>query len=105
MAKKFGFGTVLAVGAVAAAVGGGVAAYLNRESIKKTVQGIADKLGAQEEDGFFSVDLDEDIVVHAMDKDEADAESDFVDAEGAAEDMAEEAPAEESAAPTEEPEA
>lgn len=104
MAKKFGFGTVLAVGAVAAAVGGGVAAYLNRESIKKTVQDIADKLGAQEEDGFFSVDLDEDIVVHAMDKDEEAAESDFVDAEGAAEDVDQEAPAE-PAAPAEEPEA
>lgn len=93
MTKKFDLGTVLAVGAVAAAVGGAVAAYLNRETIRQTVESIADKLGAREEDGFFSADLDEDIVVHATDKEEEAAEGDFVDAEGAAEDAAE-APAE-----------
>ena len=41
-------------------------------------------------------------MVHTMDKDEETAESDFVDAEGAAEDVAEEAPAQEPA-PEEEP--
>lgn len=97
MAKKFGLGTVLAVGAVAAAVGGGVAAYLNREIIRQTVESIADKLGAREEDGFYSADLDDDIVVHPMDKEEEVAEGDFVDAEGAAEDV------EEPPAVTEEP--
>ena len=101
MAKKFGIGTVLAFGAVSAAVGG-VAAYLSRKGIEKTVQDIADMLEAQEEDGFFSADLDEDVVVHTMDKDEETAESDFVDAEGAAEDVIEEAPAQEPA-PEEEP--
>lgn len=100
MAKKFSFSTVVAVGAVAAMVGGGVAAYLNREGIRKTVEGIADKLGAREdEDGFFSVDLDEDVVIHAMDQEEEADEGDFVDAEGHAEDAAE--PTEVAAEPVE----
>ncbi len=95
MAKKFGLGAVLAFGAASAAVGG-VAAYLSRKGIERTVQGIADLLEAQE-DGFFSVDLDDDVVVHAMDKDEETAENDFVDAEGAAEEVTEEAPDQEPA--------
>lgn len=100
MAKKFDLSTVVAVGAVAAVVGGGIVAYCNREGIRKTVESIADKLGAKEdEEGFFSVDLDEDVVIHAMDQEDAPEEGDFVDAEGHAEDAAE--PTEAAAEPVE----
>ena len=91
MAKKFGFGALLAFGTVAAVLGG-AAAYLNRKSIEKTVQDIADQLDAREEEGFFSVDLeDEEPVIHVVEREEesqgdAGDESDFVDADGQAED-------------------
>ncbi len=106
MAKKNGFGKMLLVGAVAAAVGG-VASYLRRREIEGVVQDIADALDAREEDGFFSVDLAEEPVFHKVPMDgqgpqeaaqpeEAAAEpeeSDFVD--GTDTDQKEEAPAEE----------
>ena len=91
MAKKFGFGALLAFGTVAAVLGG-AAAYLNRKSIEKTVQDIADQLDVREEEGFFSVDLeDEAPVIHVVEREEdpqedAGDESDFVDADGQAED-------------------
>lgn len=91
MAKKFGFGALLAFGTVTAALGG-VAAYLNRKSIEQTVQDIADQLDAREEEGFFSVDLeDEEPVIHVVEREEAPQddpsdESDFVDTDGQAED-------------------
>lgn len=84
MAKKFSMGALIAVGAAAAAIGGGVAAYLNREALKQAVSDITEKLGAKEEDDFFTVDLEEEeTVIHATDK--GAEESDFVDADGEAE--------------------
>ena len=98
MAKKFSMGALIAVGAAAAAIGGGVAAYLNREALKQVASDISEKLAARkEEDDFFVEFEEEDTVIHTMDK--AADESDFVDAEGVAE---VEEPAE---APVEEPEA
>ena len=98
MAKKFSMGALIAVGAAAAAIGGGVAAYLNREALKQVANDISEKLASRkdEEDDFF-VEFEEEPVVHATDK--TVDESDFVDAEGVAE---VEEPAE---APAEEPEA
>jgi hypothetical protein len=83
MAKKFSMGALIAVGAAAAAIGGGVAAYLNREALKQVANDISEKLASRkdEEDDFF-VEFEEEPVVHATDK-VAD-ESDFVDAEGEA---------------------
>ena len=99
MAKKFSMGALIAVGAAAAAIGGGVAAYLNREALKQVVDDIAEKIQAnKEEDDFFVEFEEEDTVIHTMDK--AADESDFVDAEGEAEVVVEEpAPAEEPEAP------
>ena len=99
MAKKFSMGALIAVGAAAAAIGGGVAAYLNREALKQVANDISEKLASRkdEEDDFF-VEFEEEPVVHATDK--AAEESDFVDAEGEAEVVVEEpAPAEEPEAP------
>ena len=72
MARKNGFGKMLFVGAVAAAVGG-VAAYMRRQQIEGVVQDIADALDAREEDGFFSVDLGEEPVFHKVPMDGHDA--------------------------------
>lgn len=102
MAKKFNLGTMLAVGTVTAALGG-VAAYINRKTIEKTVNDIAEKLDAREEDGIYTVDMDDEPIVHSMDSTKEADESDFVDEAGEAEEMTtpeEEAPAEE--APAEE---
>lgn len=105
MAKKFNLGTMLAVGTVTAALGG-VAAYINRKAIEKTVNDIAEKLDAQEEDGIYTVDMDDEPIVHSMDSTKEADESDFVDEAGEAEEMdapapeeapVEEAPAEETA--------
>lgn len=63
--NKNGFGTMLLVSA-AAAVAGGVAAYLRRKELEGMVQNIADALDAREEDGFFSVDLGEEPVFHKV---------------------------------------
>ena len=55
MAKKFSMGALIAVGAAAAAIGGGVAAYLNRETLKQVVNDISEKIAAnkEEEDLFL----------------------------------------------------
>lgn len=69
MAKRFGFGGMLLFGAVTAALGG-IAAYRHRKEIEETIQDIADQLEAQEEDGFFSVDMEdlgEEPIVHRTD--------------------------------------
>ena len=93
MARNNGFGKALLIGA-AAAIAGGVAAYLRRKEIEGVVQDIADALDAREEDGFFSVDLGDEPVFHKVPMegeetpDEAQ-ESDFADSEEA---PAEEAP-------------
>ena len=89
MAKNDNFKTMLVLGA-AAAIAGGVAAYLRRKEIEEVVHDIADALDARDEDGFFSVDLDEEPVFHKV-ADEAEEiveeaaaqveESDFADEE------------------------
>ena len=58
MSKKYGLGGMLLFGAVTAALGG-IAAYRHRRNIEETLQDIADQLEAQEEDGFFSVDMED----------------------------------------------
>ncbi len=95
MAKKFSMGALIAVGAAAAAIGGGVAAYLNREALKQVANDISEKLAARKEEEDFFLEFEEEPVIHATDK--AAEESDFVDAEGEAE--VEEVPAEEPEAP------
>ena len=65
MARNNGFGKALLIGA-AAAIAGGVAAYLRRKEIEGVVQDIADALDARDEDGFFSVDLAEEPVFHKV---------------------------------------
>ncbi len=68
MAKKHGLGGMLFFGAVTAALGG-IAAYRHRKEIEETLQSIADQLEGQEEDGFFSVELEdlEEPIVHVTD--------------------------------------
>ena len=87
MARNNGFGKALLIGA-AAAIAGGVAAYLRRREIEGVVQDIADALDAREEDGFFSVDLGEEPIFHKVPSEDEIApeeapaevdESDFVD--------------------------
>ena len=98
MAKKFSMGALIAVGAAAAAIGGGVAAYLNREALKQVVNDITEKIQANKEEDDFILEFEEEPVVHATDK--VAEESDFVDAEGEAEVVVEEpAPAEEPEVP------
>ena len=120
MARNNGFGKALLIGA-AAAIAGGVAAYLRRKEIEGVVQDIADALDAREEDGFFSVDLGDEPVFHKVPMEGESApdgasapegeepseetsdepqESDFADSEAAPaeETPAEEAPAEEAPA-------
>ena len=81
MAKKFSMGALIAVGAAAAAIGGGVAAYLNREALKQVANDISEKLASRKDE----------------EDDKAAEESDFVDADGEAEVVVEE-PAEAPAA-------
>lgn len=68
MAKKHGLGGMLFFGAITAALGG-IAAYRHRKEIEETLQSIADQLEGQEEDGFFSVELEdlEEPIVHVTD--------------------------------------
>lgn len=83
MAKKYGLGGMLAFGAVTAALGG-IAAYKHRKEIEKAVQDIADQLDAAEEDGFFSVDLDDEPIVHTVpSQEEGEPDSDFADLDDA----------------------
>ena len=97
MARKNGFGKMLVIGA-AAAIAGGVAAYLRRKEIEEAVQEIADAIDAREEDGFFSADLGDEPVFHKIpaEGEEAPAEeppaaeeSDFVEESAPAEDAPE----------------
>lgn len=77
MAKKHGLGGMLFFGAVTAALGG-IAAYRHRKEIEETIQSIADQLEGQEEDGFFSVeleDLEEEPIVHYTSAPEETADS------------------------------
>ena len=85
--KNDNFKTMLILG-TAAAIAGGVAAYLRRREIEEVVHDIADSLDAREEDGFFSVDLGEEPIFHKIPTEEEPApeeapaeaeESDFVD--------------------------
>lgn len=55
--KKSIVGTILAVGAVAAA---GTAAYLKREELKKAADEVMKKFKAGEEEGVYGYDRDED---------------------------------------------
>ena len=71
MAKRFGFGGLFVFGAVTAALGG-IAAYRHRKEIEETIQDIADQLEVPEEDGFFSIDMEdlgEEPIVHRTDAD------------------------------------
>ncbi len=55
--KKSVLGAILAVGAVAAA---GVAAYLKKDELKKVTEDILGKIKANETEGVFTNDRDED---------------------------------------------
>ena len=96
MARKNGFGKMLFVGAVAAAVGG-VAAYLRRQQIEGVVQDIADALDAREEDGFCSGDRGEEPVFHKVPMDGQEEQEAAQSAQGTAQ------PAQEAAEDPEEP--
>jgi len=57
MAKKHSLGGMLFFGAVSAVMGG-IVAYRHREELDKIVKDMAEKLdAAEDEDGFFTVDL------------------------------------------------
>ncbi len=60
MAKKSVFGTVIALGAVAAAAAAGVAAYLRREELKKVTEDIMSKLKPTDTEGVYTADTDGD---------------------------------------------
>lgn len=60
MAKKNIFGTVLAVGAVAALAAAGVAAYLRKDELKEAAEDILSKLKPTDIDGVYTADLDGD---------------------------------------------
>ena len=59
MAKKFSMGALIAVGAAAAAIGGGVAAYLNRETLKQVVNDISEKIAANKEEEDLFLEFEE----------------------------------------------
>ena len=66
MARRNDFGKALLIG-VAAAVAGGVLAYLRRRELEGMVQDIADAVDARkEEDGFFSADLEGKPIFHKV---------------------------------------
>ena len=99
--KNDNFKTMLILGA-AAAIAGGVAAYLRRREIEEVVHDIADSLDARDEDGFFTVDLGEEPIFHKVPSEEpeetpAEAQTEEQSpAEGQAEEQtSEETPAEE----------
>ena len=74
MARKNDFGRMLLI-STAAAVAGGVLAYLRRKEIEGMVQDIADAMDAREEDGFFSVDLADEPVFHKVPMDGEEEEA------------------------------
>ena len=65
MARGNSFGKMLII-STAAAVAGGVLAYLKRKELEGMVQDIADALDAQPEDGAYSVDLGDEPVFHKV---------------------------------------
>ncbi len=60
MAKKSILGTVLAVGAVAAVAAAGVAAYLQKEELKKLTEDLMSKIKPTDTEGVYTADLDDD---------------------------------------------
>ena len=60
MAKKSIFGTVLAIGAVAAVAAAGAVAYLKREELKAVAEDIVSKLQPTDTEGVYTADLDAD---------------------------------------------
>ncbi len=84
MAKKYTIGGMLIFGAATAVIGG-IAAYRHRKKIEEAVQEISDQL---EENDVFTVEPEENIVVHTtevpkaeenMDAEEGEPDDDFVD--------------------------
>lgn len=57
MAKKSALGTIIALGAVAAA---GVAAYLKKDELKKAAEGLMAKVKAGDTEGIYTYDRDGD---------------------------------------------
>ena len=95
MAKQNSFGRMLAIG-MAAAVIGGIAAYLRRKEIEGVVQDISDALDARDDDGDFSVNLADEPIFHKVPNNaEVPAEEAPAEEAPAEEAPAEEAPAEE----------
>lgn len=66
MAKKSILGTVLAVGAVAAVAAAGVAAYLQKEELKKIAEDVMNKLKPTDTEGVYTADLDGDGTVDVI---------------------------------------
>ena len=60
MAKKGILGKVLAVGAVAAVAAAGVAAYLQKEELKKITEDLMSKIKPTDTEGVYTADLDAD---------------------------------------------
>ena len=60
MAKKSIFGTVLAIGAVAAVAAAGAVAYLKREELKAVAEDIVSKLQPTDTEGVYTADVDGD---------------------------------------------
>lgn len=58
--RKFGLGTVLLIGAAAAAVAGGVISYIKRAEIKLLAEEIITKVKSTDTDGVYTADLDGD---------------------------------------------
>ena len=58
--KKSIFGTVLAVGAVAAVAAAGVMAYLQKDELKKLSEEIISKIKPTDTEGVYAADLDTD---------------------------------------------
>lgn len=58
MAKKHGLGTVLLIGAAAAAVAGGVISYIKRAEIKRLAEDIITKVKPTDARGIYTVDFD-----------------------------------------------
>lgn len=60
MAKKNIFGTILAVGAVAAVAAAGVMAYMQKDELKKVAEDVMSKLKPTDTEGVYTADLDGD---------------------------------------------
>lgn len=60
MAKKYGLGTALLIGAAAAAVAGGVISYIKRAEIKRLADDIITRVKPTDARGVYTVDFDGD---------------------------------------------